>query len=223
MNRVMRAMTVAGMAGLLLGCATQAQRQYQAIATGNQAIGAQAKACEAEVYNAPEAASLRPHFPMDLREATLTQLSDPSLATKPEIDAILLLYPRLQACQKAILEGLVNTMPGLVPILAKGYSEGDDDTILLIQRKLTWGDRIHRGRNRVIALQAAMLAEAQRVVAALEQSHEAELARRQAAVQAAAAALASYAQTQQVISNMNRPVNCTTMNIRPGFQTTSCY
>jgi hypothetical protein len=77
-----------------------------------------------------------------------------------------------------------------------------------------------------------LTAEAQRIISELQQSHEAELAlrqaaaqaaaaafaqyaQRQAAAQAAAAAFAQYAQTQQIISSMNRPVNC----IHNGHQT----
>ena len=44
---------------LLIGCATAAQRQYQAMATGNTAILAQAKNCTMEVYNSPDAAVVR--------------------------------------------------------------------------------------------------------------------------------------------------------------------
>jgi hypothetical protein len=195
------------MALVLCGCATQAQRQYQAIATGNREIVGHLTVCANEVYNAPEAASLRPHIPLDISQATLAQLSDQALATKPEIDAITLLYPRLKACQKAALDGLVNTMPGIVPILTKQYSAGDDDTILLIQGKLAWGERIRRARDRANNSLAAMQTEAHRVEAGLEQQHEAELGRRQAAAQA----LAQWAQTQQMINAVNRPVttNCT--------------
>jgi phage terminase Nu1 subunit (DNA packaging protein) len=52
-------------------------------------------------------------------------------------------------------------------------------------------------------------AEERRIVSGLERSHEAELARRQAAAQA----IAQWAQTQQVINAMNRPVttNCTNL------------
>jgi hypothetical protein len=62
----------------------------------------------------------------------------------------------------------------------------------------------------------------QRLVAGLQQSHEAELERRQAALQSTADAFGRYAQTQQIISSMNRPVNCITTNIRRGFSNTSC-
>jgi hypothetical protein len=78
---------------LLAGCATAPQRQYQAIGTNTQAVVGGAKACATAVYSTPEAAVLRPHLPFDVRDLTLAQLSDQSLATKEEIDAIFLLHP----------------------------------------------------------------------------------------------------------------------------------
>jgi hypothetical protein len=197
------------LAGLLGGCATAAQRQYQAMATGNLAILAQAQNCTTEVYNSPDAASIRSHSPIDPREATLAQLSDQSLPNKQEIAAVLVLHPRLQACRKAILDGLLNTTPSVIPILTKEYAGADDDTIAFVQRKMSWGERVKRARDRLIGLQASLEAEQQRIIAGLERSHEAELARRQAATNA----ISQWAQTQQVINAMNRPVftNCTGM------------
>jgi hypothetical protein len=198
---------VLGLVTLLAGCATSAQRQYQTIQTGNRSIIAQGKACAETVYNSPEAAPVRPHYPWDAREATLAQLSDSSLATKPEIAAVLSLHPRLKACQKAILEGMLTTTPSAVPILAKEYSAADDDVVLLVQRKMPWGELTKRRRDRVLAAQTELQAEGQRITAGLERQHENELARRQAAAEA----LARWSQTQQMIDAANRPVitNCT--------------
>jgi hypothetical protein len=191
---------------LSAGCATQAQRQYQTITTGNKTISDQMKVCAAAVYNDPAAAPIRSHEPLDIREATLTQLADTSLASPTEIDAINTQYPKLKSCQRAELDALVNTTPGFVPILTKAYSNGDDDTILLIQRKLTWGEYTKRRRDRFIALQTALQTEGQSVVAGLRQEHQAEMAQRQRAAEA----LAQWAQTQQLINAANRPVftNC---------------
>jgi hypothetical protein len=197
------------MTGLLAGCATAAQRQYQAMTTGNRAIVTEAKVCVEAIYNAPEAAPLRPHTPLNPTDASLTQLSDKSLATKADIDAILLLHPRLKGCQKTILDGLLNTTPSVIPILTREYAAADDDTILLIQRKMSWGERVRRARDRVTATQAAIQNEARSVTAGLERQHEGELARRQAALDA----MARWGQTQQMINAMNRPVttNCTNL------------
>jgi hypothetical protein len=69
------------------------------------------------------------------------------------------------------------------------------------------------GRDRALAMQAGLQVEGQRIVAGLEQSHQAELARRQAALNA----MAQWAQTQQVISAMNRPVTTNCMNLGSGI------
>ena len=194
-------------AALLGGSATAAQRQYQAMATGNQALIAQGKSCVIEAYNGAEGAMVRSHLPIDAREITLAQLSDQSLPTKQEVAAVLALHPRIQACRKAILDGLLGTMPSVVPVLAREFAGADDDTIAFVQRKLSWGERVRRARDRYLALQAELQTEERQIVAGLERSHEAELTRRQVA----ADAMARWAQTQQVINAMNRPVftNCT--------------
>jgi hypothetical protein len=197
---------------LLAGCATAAQREYQAISTGNKAIVDQAKVCVSAIYDSPDAAPLRGHYPVDPRDITLAQLSDTTMATPVEIAAIEAVHPRVQQCRKAVLDGLVNTLPGLVPVLTREYSGADDDLILLIQRKLPWGELTRRRRDRYATFQAAATAESQRVTANLQQQNEAELARRQAA----AAAFAQWAQTQQAIDAMNRPVT-TTCTASPGF------
>ena len=191
---------------LLAGCQTAAQRQFQSMTSGNLALVAQARSCVTEAYNAPEAAVLRPHIPLDVRQVTLAQLSDQSLPTKQEIDAVLAVHPRIQACRQAVLDGLLSTTPSVVPILTKEFAGADDDTIAFVQRKLSWGERVRRARDRVLATQTELQAEEQRITAGLERSHEAELARRQRALDA----LAQWAQTQQVINAMKRPVvtNC---------------
>ena len=139
MNRPTRALAVAGLAAALFGCATAAQRQYQAIATSTRSVGAEMKACATAIYASPEAASLRPHYALDPRDITLAQLADTSPASPEEISAILVLYPRLQQCQKQMLDGLTRGTPSLIPILAAEFVKGEDNVIALIQRKESWG------------------------------------------------------------------------------------
>jgi len=176
------------------------------MATGNTALIEQLRTCGTELYNSPEAAVLRQHSPSDAREATLSQLADQSLPTRQEIASIMAVHARAQTCRKALLDGLVNTTPTVVPVLAKAFAAAEDDTIAFAQRRISWGERTRRSRDRIIALQAAIQGEEGRIVSGLEQSHQAELARRQEALNA----LSQWAQTQQMINAMNRPVftNC---------------
>jgi hypothetical protein len=217
-----RAASVFLMAALLAGCATAAQKQYQAIASNNRSAAQDLQACAIALYESPESAPLRRHAPLKATDATLEQLSDNSLATDDEIRVILENHPKMQACRKEALDRISQSTPTLVPIMLVVMTKGEDSLIDLIQKKQSWGAHVRRVRDAVIAGNVELQAEGQRITAALQQSHEAELARRQAAAQAAAAAFAQYAQTQQIISRMNQPVNCTTMNLSPRFQTTSC-
>jgi hypothetical protein len=93
----------------------------------------------------------------------------------------------------------------------------------LIRKRQSWGEHTRQARDLAIEARTELTAEAERITSGLQQSHEAELARREAAAQAAADAFdARYAQTQQIINSMNRPVNCITMSIGPGFSNISC-
>ena len=191
---------------LLVGCATQAQRQFQAMKTSNQDYLGEMKTCVTNVYNSPESAPLRDHRPLDPSDITLQQMSDKTFATPTEVQAIFAVHPLVQACRKAILNGLAQSEPSLVPILIALYNKGEDDLLVLIQQKMTWGDYVRRWRDRWTETQAALLAEDRNVVSGLQQEHQAEIAQRQRAAEA----LAAWAQTQEMINAANRPVitNC---------------
>jgi hypothetical protein len=207
MKRLSAAMLALSATTLLLSaCATQAQRQFQAIRTANQEIGAQVKACAAAVYNSAEFSPLRAHIPLSITDATLEQLSDTSLASPEEIHAIFVSHPRLQECRKTALTALAQTEPSVVPILTASYNKNEDNLLALIQRKQNWGEYIHSVRNNTTETQAAVRAEERRIVGELRQENQAELEQRQRAAEA----LASWAQTQELINAANRPVitNC---------------
>lgn len=197
-----------GLALLLCSCATQAQRQFQAIKASNQTNAAQLMACSTEVYNSSDYDLLRAHIPLSIYDATLEQLSDSNLASPAEIKALFTVHPRLQECRKAFLTATSQTEPGLVPIVTTLLTKNEDDLVTLTQRKISWGEYVHRIRDRMTETQTALQAEDRRVVAGLQQEHQAEVAHRQRAAEA----LAAWAQTQQAINAANRPVvtNCNT-------------
>ena len=162
---------------LLAGCASAAQHQPAAISAQIEAIASHFQACVGQVHNSPEMAIIRAHIPSDPLEATLRQLSDQSFATRPEIDAILAAYPSLQACRKAELDELQDAMPSLIPVLASGFAKADDDTVALIERKMSWGERLRRGRNLMLAVQAELQSEGRSIAAGLEQEREKNFSR----------------------------------------------
>ena len=198
----MRAKIIAaGVIGLLCGCATQAQRQFETISANLKTADAERSSCVAAVYNSPDAAPLRVHRPLNLHDLTLEQLADSSKATDEEVSAILTTHPRFQECRRAYLAALSGSVPSLVPIYVEAYNKVDDNLLALIQQRIVWGDWLKQERDRAGATQAAVQAEGQRIGQGLNQEHQAELARRQRA----ADAMAQWAQTQQLINAMNRP------------------
>jgi hypothetical protein len=209
-------LSVAAVAVLLAGCATAAQRQYQSMASNNRSAAQDLQACVVALYNSPEFAPLRAHFALPPALPTLEQLSENSRATDGEIRLLLEVHPRVQACRQQLLDRLTQSTPSLAAILATLYAKSDDSLIQLISKRQTWGKHTRQVRDLAIEGRSELTAEAQRITSELQQSHEAELAQRQAAAQAAADALGRYAQTQQIIANMNRPVftDC----LRMGYQ-----
>jgi hypothetical protein len=177
---------------VVAGCSTAAQRQFQAMSAGNTAILSQAKTCRTAVYNSPEAALLRPHIPLDVRDATLAQMSDPTYPNQAEIAAAETLHPRVKACQRGILDGLTSTTPAAIPIMTEAFNAADDDLVVFVRGKMSWGERVKRARDRVVGMQQALNAVEQQVVSGLQQQHQAELDRRAAASAQLLNAAATY-------------------------------
>jgi len=209
------------MTALLFGCATAAQRQLQGMAAGSRVAAQTFESCVAAIYNQPELEPLRRDLPLNPKNASLEQLSNPNLVSDGEIRLILANHPKLQVCRQQFVDQLSQTMPSVAPILVKMITAEDNYLIGLVQRKLRWGEFLQRVRGAMNEGDAESTAEGGRILAGLQQAHGAELEHRQAAVQALGNALAAYGRAQQTIGRMR--VNCTTMEIRPGFSTTDCY
>ncbi len=194
---------------LVSGCATQAQIQAQTMAENAQSAGAAGEACVRNVQASPAFAPLLQRFPSKPSDTTIEQLANTNKATEGEIKAIFLVHPEFQKCRQALMSQAALTHPGIPPILAAAYAKRDADLVELVQKKITWGEWTVRLKTSDAELGVELAAENQRINAGLQQSHEAELQRRQAA----ANALAAYARQQQIIDNMNRPIttNCSAL------------
>ncbi len=126
--------------------------------------------------------------------------------TDEEVQAIYATHPRLNECRRTTLESYARTTPSIVPIFTDALNRGELSLIDLIQRKITWGEYVTSTKEHMAELSSRLSAEFQQIGANLLQSHQAELANRQAA----ANAMMQYYQTQQLINAVNRPVvtNC---------------
>lgn len=140
---------------LLTGCL--AQQEHEAVQAN--------VSCLSAAYASPDAAPLRVREPFNVNEATLAQLADTSLATEAEIASLSAVYPRSRACQNEFLGQIEKLAPAFAPIFAESYRDADDDTVALIQRKMTWGDYTKRRRDRAIASREAVAVEERRLAA----------------------------------------------------------
>jgi hypothetical protein len=144
-----RAMSGAAVAVILAGCATAAQRQYQAMATNNRSAVQEFQACAETVYNSPDA-PLRRHVPFTVTDATLEQLSDNSFATDNEIRLILQAHPKIQACRQQALDRVTQSTPSFAAIMATLYAKSDDSLIQLISTRQSWGEHTRHVRDLAI-------------------------------------------------------------------------
>ncbi|SRR5579884_954627 len=192
---------VVGLVALLTGCATAAQREAQTIVHNNRSAVEQLKACVLQVYSSPDFALLRRHIPLS-GDPTLEQLNDPSLATPAEIKEILTEHPKVQVCRQQFVSAVSRATPTIAAIWADAFMRNDDNLLDTINRKQSWGEAVRRARELMAETRSRLLAEAGRIRSGLSQEHEAELAHRQAALDA----IARWAQTQQMINAMSRPV-----------------
>jgi hypothetical protein len=158
--------------------------------------------CLSAAYASPEAAPLRVHEQFNVNDATLTQLADTSFATDAEIASLSAAYPRFQACQNVFLGQLEKLAPAFVPIFAENFRDADDDTVALLQRKVTWGDYTKRRRDRAIVGREAVAAEERRLAAE-------DQARAAAMIQGLAAAYALTQAAQPVPSPRTTFTTCT--------------
>jgi hypothetical protein len=221
MGAILRAVVLTGIAALLFGCATAAQRQLQGMAANYTTAGKEFQGCVEVIYYAPELEPLRRDLPLNVENASLEQFANTSFVSAEQTRLILANHPKYQTCRSRFINQVSQTMPAVAGIFLKAATAFDNRTVALLQKKLRWGEFLQLARQATLDNRAAVEAEGRHIMANLEQSHEAELARRQAAIQALGNALAEYGRTQQAIANMNRPVRCTTHTIMPGYSSST--
>jgi len=189
-------------AALCTSCSTTAQRKGQAIRENSQLASSTLLRCIRTVYDSADYAPLRAHIPAPPSPFSLELLTDTAFATDDEIKALFAVHPKVNACRQHQLDQIMQQTPSFVPIMASTYSRNEDALIGLIQKQTTWGAYARQIKANQEELRAKLVSEGQRIDAGLEQSHEADLARRQAA----ANAVAQFVETAAEINALSRPV-----------------
>ncbi len=171
-------------------------------------------ACVRKIETNPAYRPMFQRIPFDARvNPTLTQLADNGVPNDEDIEAIIAIHNELAPCRERAIEDLMKIIPGIVPIHIQSLHAMDLIFVDLIQRKITWSE----ANKRRVALRDDSTAKLQVAGVQLDRelvaSHHAELAQRQAALDA----LRQWAyqqqvlrQNQQLINSLNRLVitNC---------------
>jgi hypothetical protein len=208
----MRKITAAVLTLCVAGCATAAQREVDRMKTSADRGIAAARSCDTQVAATPEYQSIKAYMPTDDGPSLATQTNS-SKATPEEIRAIFAVHAAMAPCRKIRVEAANDVSPLLVPPLVGKYARNDAIYVGLVDKKLTWGEFSRALEAVHIEGKKQFDAAIAQIEQGLNQSHSAEIARRQQA----AAALSNWAyqqqvllQNQQMINAMNQPrmTNC---------------
>lgn len=187
---------------VLAGCATAAQHQAQLATTATREAAGGFKACLAAVVAKPEYASLLPHTPDPATgQPTMAQLTDESLISPEEAKLFAARWDELTPCKTHVLSALSTVRPDVVPVLSDGFAKGAAIAVQLVERKITWGEGARQTQALGVTVRQNVAAVDRQWIADLNASHQAEMARRQAA----GAALLQWSAQQQMINAMTRP------------------
>ena len=184
------------------GCVTAAQKRAQDLARTNIAGVDQMRTCTEAVYNAAPFEAARRHLPADYGQATLEQETDPGVAKDPEIAAVLLAQPQLQACRQAFLDKIGADMPSLIPTYAGLLALIDSSLYEVMQKKKSWGDHVRDVKLLLKKVDSELDGEIKKIADGLSQDPKAVQARKEAADKA----MAFYTQTTKSLATMRRPI-----------------
>jgi hypothetical protein len=159
-------------------CASSDIESRELVDTAESSIRAGIE-CRSSVSGTPEYRSLAQHMPLvDVNEATLTQMTDTSLATRTDYNLIADWQRDIRACRARLLEVIERADPLYVPIVLTGWNKDDEVLVLLVQRKLAWGDAVMRLRANRAETLTKVADQLSRSMAQLNQEKQAALSRR---------------------------------------------
>jgi hypothetical protein len=196
-----------GIGLLLLGCATQAQKESARMEESIGSLTGQAEACWKKATSSDSYQVVKGKMAGPTERPSMMMMTNSSKPTPAETAALVAYHgDQLTPCRKEIVSGLGGVHPALQSAVVAGYSEYDASYAQLVTGKMTWGDFAAANGQYWNHFEARWSEAVRQIDAGLQDAHRYEVQQRQAA----AAAMSQWAYQQQVISAMNRPVttNC---------------
>ena len=136
-------------------------------------------ACRATAAQHPRYRILAERMPLtDIGSASLSQMTDPGLATRAQILALDAWSYDLNACREPLLQAAYNTLPSFGPIIEAARDEDDATFVQLTEQKVTWGEAVLRLKRNRTTFRTNLTARADQVLAELGKQQQEQLNRR---------------------------------------------
>jgi hypothetical protein len=172
-----------------VACASSDIEPRELVETAEDTIHAGVE-CRSSVSRKPEYRGLARHMPLvDLNKATLTQMTDTSLATQDDYSVIADWQQDIRACRDRLLEVIERTDPLYVPIVLTGWNNDDEILVLLARRKLAWGDAVMRLRVNRAEMLTKVADQLSHTMVQMNQERQATLSRRVSLINALVGAI----------------------------------
>jgi hypothetical protein len=127
------------------GCTPTTQEHAQQVGSATDDAAVAFSACLKAIRERPAYASVAVHTTdLDSGAPTITQLTD---ETVPSIQDAQLLGARFDAtnsCRGNFLNALATVRPDLVPVFEDAFTKREAVVVVLVERKITWGEGARR-------------------------------------------------------------------------------
>lgn len=204
----------------LVACSTQAQRQASHLQESIQAAQAEGQTCIDKALKHPAVMALRSKTNIT-GPLSLTQRADPSYANEEEISKLLIWDQLARPCREILVKGITKTAPSLAMVDVNTFEQADNLKLLLIKKKITWGEYNKRRSELMRTHQAERLRAWNNISGKLQTAHLSELQQRRQV----AAMLQKWNYQQQQLANQRALINALNRPVvvqRKPVQT-SCY
>jgi hypothetical protein len=204
----MRGWALACLSALMMGgCESATKQEAARLNEATEAATAADKACVARYAASDEYQFLKGKLPPLDAMPSMELLTNQSKPTEAESAVLLKLHKDyISPCRQQMVENATKVTPSFGAAYAVNYADADREFVKLVLPQETWGEFAQAYTQRVAKLRQSLEEIRANVNRDLAQARAAEAQR----AQALASDFAQFAQQQQIIAAMNRPVrvNC---------------
>lgn len=164
---------------LLTDCSVSAQSEVQRAAANVAAASRVAQNCRSLIGGGGHYQQLANHIPLgSVFDATLSQMTDTSLADAEDVAALALWLDDLGKCRHQIVDISLRDFPTALPILVTAWNKDDEAFVLLATKKLAWGKAIMAIRTNRAEMLDALARQSLELSHQASAERQAELSRR---------------------------------------------